>query len=64
MINVATICGGLAKSDVFIQTNADVLQLNIVRPHQVESVLLGAAMLGAAASKSDKDKESSKRYLN
>lgn len=64
MINVASICGGLAKSDLFIQTNSDVLQLKIVRPHQVESVLLGAAMLGAAASKSYKAKNSSKWYLN
>ena len=62
-INVASICGGLAQSDLFIQTNSDVLQLNIVRPHQVESVLLGAAMLGAAASKADKDTKSSKRYF-
>ena len=62
-INVATICGGLAQSDLFIQTNSDVLQLNIVRPHQVESVLLGAAMLGAAASKAEKDTKSSKRYV-
>ena len=61
-IEVATICGGLAKSELFIQTNSDILQLRIVKPHQVESVLLGAAMLGAAAAKSHQDKDASKRY--
>ena len=62
-IKVATICGGLAQSDLFIQTNSDVLQLKIVRPHQVESVLLGAAMLGSAAAKSCNHESCSKRYL-
>ena len=42
-------CGGLAQSDLFVQTNADVLGLCIVRPVQIESVLKGAAMLGARA---------------
>ena len=60
-IKVASICGGLAQSQLFIQTNSDVLQLKIVKPHQVESVLLGAAMLGAAAAKSNEGGKSTKR---
>ena len=49
-IRVGTICGGLARSELFIQTHSDILQIKIVKPHQTESVLLGAAMLGAAAA--------------
>ena len=50
VISVATICGGLAKSSLFVQTHCDVLGLPVVRPRESESVLLGAAMLGAAAA--------------
>lgn len=46
-IDVVTMCGGLAQSDLFVQTHADVLNVKVVRPKQVESVLLGAAMLGS-----------------
>ena len=63
-IKVATICGGLSKSEVFVQTNSDVLQIEIIKPHQMESVLLGAAMLGAAAAHSDDATVSSNRYLD
>ena len=63
-IKVATICGGLSKCEVFVQTNSDVLQIEIIKPHQMESVLLGAAMLGAAAAHSDDATVSSKRYLD
>ncbi len=44
------ICGGLSKSALFVQTHADVLGIPVVLPDQTESVLLGAAMLGAAAA--------------
>ena len=60
-IRVGTICGGLAKSELFIQTHSDILQIEIVKPHQTESVLLGAAMLGATAAYSDSAKVSSER---
>jgi FGGY-family pentulose kinase len=49
-IKVVTICGGLSKSNLFIQTNADVLGLNILKPDEAESVLLGSAMTAAAAA--------------
>ena len=37
-------------SQLFVQTHADVLGLSLVLPNESESVLLGAAMLGAAAA--------------
>jgi FGGY-family pentulose kinase len=49
-ISLVYICGGLAKNQLFVQTNADVLGIPIVLPDTQESVLLGAAILGAAAS--------------
>ncbi|KAI0240066.1 FGGY carbohydrate kinase domain-containing protein [Lamellibrachia satsuma] len=44
-------CGGLSKNNMFMQTHADVTGLPIVIPNSNESVLLGAAILGACASK-------------
>ncbi|XP_054764123.2 FGGY carbohydrate kinase domain-containing protein-like [Lytechinus pictus] len=43
-------CGGLCKSDLFLQTHADITGLPIVLPKESESVLVGAAILGAKAS--------------
>lgn len=43
---------------LFVQTHADVLGLSLILPNETESVLLGAAMLGAAASeKVEEDRE-------
>ena len=61
---MATICGGLAKSELFIQTSADVLQIEVIKPDQAESVLLGAAMLGASAASSRHDTSSPNRFIN
>ncbi|XP_017777333.1 PREDICTED: FGGY carbohydrate kinase domain-containing protein [Nicrophorus vespilloides] len=44
------ICGGLSRNDLFRRTQADVLGLPVVCPEEKESVLLGAAILGAAAA--------------
>ena len=46
---VLPICGGLSKNELFVQTHADVLGLPVVLPETTESVLLGAAILGATA---------------
>lgn len=54
---MVTICGGLSKSELFVQTQADVLGLPVIQPHEKESVLLGAAMLGAAAVRSASNPE-------
>ncbi len=51
-IRVATLCGGFAKSDFFVQTYADVLGLPVVRPDNADvCVPLGAALLSVAASR-------------
>ena len=47
---ILTVCGGITNSRLFLQTQADVLQMKIAVPQERESVLLGAAMLGMAAS--------------
>ena len=49
-VNSLTVCGGITNSRLFLQTQADVLQMKIAVPEERESVLLGAAMLGMAAS--------------
>nr|XP_018902387.1 PREDICTED: FGGY carbohydrate kinase domain-containing protein [Bemisia tabaci]XP_018902388.1 PREDICTED: FGGY carbohydrate kinase domain-containing protein [Bemisia tabaci] len=44
------VCGGLSKSPLFMQTLANCLQTPVLRQDSQDSVLLGAAMLGAYAS--------------
>ncbi|XP_027071012.2 uncharacterized protein [Coffea arabica] len=44
-------CGGLAKNPLYIQEHADIIGYPIILPRENESVLLGAAILGAVASK-------------
>ncbi|XP_072275473.1 FGGY carbohydrate kinase domain-containing protein isoform X4 [Pyxicephalus adspersus] len=43
-------CGGLSKNPLFVQVHADVTGLPVVLSKEVESVLVGAAILGACAS--------------
>nr|CAD7461592.1 unnamed protein product [Timema tahoe] len=43
-------CGGLSQSSLFIQTHADALGLPVLKPRESESVLVGAAILGACAA--------------
>merc|ERR1711860_301629 len=40
-VNVTCVCGGLAKSSLFIQIHADVLGIPVIRPSEEEAVLLG-----------------------
>ncbi|XP_025109637.1 FGGY carbohydrate kinase domain-containing protein-like isoform X2 [Pomacea canaliculata] len=49
-IQLLYLCGGLRKNRLFVQTHADVLGLPVILPDTKESVLLGAAILGACAS--------------
>nr|CAI5822762.1 unnamed protein product [Callosobruchus analis] len=49
-IKSTLICGGLSKNPIFTQSQADVCNLPVVCPEEEESVLLGAAILGACAS--------------
>ncbi|KAF5279188.1 hypothetical protein FQR65_LT03435 [Abscondita terminalis] len=50
-ISSILICGGLTKNPLFIQTQANAVNLPVVYPEEKESVLLGAAILGACAAK-------------
>ncbi|XP_043273293.1 FGGY carbohydrate kinase domain-containing protein isoform X2 [Venturia canescens] len=49
-IETVLICGGLSQNSLFVQSQADVLGLPVLIPNERESVLLGAAILGACAS--------------
>lgn len=44
------ICGGITKDPLFVQTQADAVDLPILKPHEKDSVLVGSAILGACAS--------------
>ncbi|XP_060221860.1 FGGY carbohydrate kinase domain-containing protein isoform X1 [Meriones unguiculatus] len=44
------LCGGLSKNPLFVQMHADVTGIPVVLSQEVESVLVGAAILGACAS--------------
>ncbi|OWF34919.1 FGGY carbohydrate kinase domain-containing protein-like [Mizuhopecten yessoensis] len=50
-ISVIYMCGGLRKNTVYLKTQVDVTGLPLILPDEEESVLVGAAMLGACASK-------------
>lgn len=45
------ICGGITKDPLFVQTQADAVDLPILKPHENDSVLVGSAILGACASR-------------
>lgn len=50
-IDTLLACGGLAKNPLFLQQHADIIGCPIILPREKESVLLGAAILGAVAAK-------------
>ncbi|KAF8033581.1 hypothetical protein BT93_C0006 [Corymbia citriodora subsp. variegata] len=50
-IDTLLACGGLAKNPLFLQEHADIIGCPIILPRESESVLLGAAILGAVAAK-------------
>ncbi|KAM8999278.1 FGGY carbohydrate kinase domain-containing protein [Sarcophilus harrisii] len=49
-ISTLFLCGGLSKNPLFVQMHADITGLPVVLSQEVESVLVGAAILGACAS--------------
>uniref|UniRef100_A0A4W3KIE9 FGGY carbohydrate kinase domain-containing protein n=1 Tax=Callorhinchus milii TaxID=7868 RepID=A0A4W3KIE9_CALMI len=49
-INTLFMCGGLSKNPLFVQMHADISGMPVVLAEEVESVLVGAAILGACAS--------------
>lgn len=44
------VCGGLSRNPLFVQTQADVANLPVLCPRESESVLIGAAILGACSA--------------
>ncbi|KAG4959074.1 hypothetical protein JHK87_035707 [Glycine soja] len=50
-INTLLACGGLSKNPIFIQEYADIIGSPIILPRESEPVLLGAAILGAVATR-------------
>ena len=63
-VNSVTICGGLANSALYLRTQADVLSMQVVVPKEQQSVLLGAAMLGMAASSQSGDLQQVVKRIN
>lgn len=49
-IRSVIICGGVSKNEVFVNTHANAIGLHVLIPEETESVLLGAAMLGASVA--------------
>ncbi|XP_063284095.1 FGGY carbohydrate kinase domain-containing protein isoform X1 [Pelobates fuscus] len=49
-ISTMFLCGGLSKNPLFVQMHADITGLPVVLSKEVESVLVGASILGACAS--------------
>ncbi|XP_058159480.1 FGGY carbohydrate kinase domain-containing protein isoform X1 [Dasypus novemcinctus] len=49
-IRTLFLCGGLSKNPLFVQMHADITGMPVVLSQEVESVLVGAAILGACAS--------------
>ncbi|XP_032283642.1 FGGY carbohydrate kinase domain-containing protein isoform X4 [Phoca vitulina] len=49
-ISTLFLCGGLSKNPLFVQMHADITGMPVVLSQEVESVLVGAAILGACAS--------------
>lgn len=56
-------CGGLSKNEIFVQVHSDICNIPVFTPDEPESVLLGAAILGASAAKVFPDLDSAVRGM-
>ncbi|CAJ1941898.1 unnamed protein product [Sphenostylis stenocarpa] len=63
-INTLLACGGLSKNPIFIQEHADIIGCAIILPRESESVLLGAAILGAVATRKYHNLSEAMKALN
>ncbi|PON55972.1 Carbohydrate kinase, FGGY-related [Parasponia andersonii] len=63
-IDTILACGGLAKNPLFIQEHADIIGCPIILPRESESVLLGAAILGAVAGRKYSSVHDAMKALN
>ncbi|KAM6918416.1 FGGY carbohydrate kinase domain-containing protein [Xenentodon cancila] len=50
-VSTLFLCGGLSKNSLFVQIHANAAGLPVVLPDQTDAVLVGAAVLGACASR-------------
>jgi len=57
-------CGGGTKNPVFLREHADITGCRVVLPREPEAVLLGAAVLGAVASGSQRNVFDAMRAMN
>ncbi|KAL9224125.1 hypothetical protein vseg_000193 [Gypsophila vaccaria] len=63
-IDTLLACGGLAKNPLYVQEHADIIGYPIILPRENESVLLGAAILGAVAAKKYSSLQEAMKSLN
>lgn len=56
-------CGGLSKNQIFVQAHSDICNIPVFIPNEPESVLLGAAILGASAARVFPDLDSAVRVM-
>ncbi|HEX6239860.1 MAG TPA: FGGY-family carbohydrate kinase [Polyangiales bacterium] len=63
-IDTLIACGGDVKNPLFVRTHADVTGCRVALPEEPEAVLLGASMLGAAASGAVPDLQTAMVQMN
>ncbi|CAL9063193.1 unnamed protein product [Musa banksii] len=63
-IDTLLACGGLSKNPLYVQEHADIVGCRIILPRESETVLLGAAILGAVAAQNYSGVHDAMRALN
>nr|ATG70953.1 FGGY family of carbohydrate kinase [Thuja plicata] len=63
-IDTLLACGGLSKNSLYIQEHADIIGFPVILPRERESVLLGAAILGAVSAKNYNTLQDAMKALN
>ncbi|XP_009396990.2 uncharacterized protein LOC103981935 isoform X2 [Musa acuminata AAA Group] len=63
-IDTLLACGGLSKNPLYVQEHADIVGCRIILPRESETVLLGAAILGAVAAQKYSGVHDAMRALN
>ncbi|GLJ27150.1 hypothetical protein SUGI_0532280 [Cryptomeria japonica] len=63
-IDTLLACGGLSKNSLYIQEHADIIGFPVILPRERESVLLGAAILGAVSAKKYNTLQDAMKALN
>nr|XP_009396981.1 PREDICTED: FGGY carbohydrate kinase domain-containing protein isoform X1 [Musa acuminata subsp. malaccensis] len=63
-IDTLLACGGLSKNPLYVQEHADIVGCRIILPRESETVLLGAAILGAVAAQKYSGVHDAMRVLN